>query len=312
MKVLIAEDDPINNRLLKTLLFRWGFDVVTADDGVQACRILDQEDGPQIAVLDWVMPELDGLEVCRRLREREKGGDRYTYVIMLTGRSDREDIITGIDAGADDYIVKPFDTKELNARLHTGQRIIDLQTALRAANKKLLFLSRLDPLTGALSRNAILDDLDLAMYRSKRERKSLGISLVDVDNLKGKNESYGRGAGDLLLQDCVRRINSCLRRTDGLGRLGGDEFLVILLGVDFTVGTIVCQRIKQAVSGQEVTFNNYSIPVTVSQSLAVWDGKAGIDELIVSAQQTLAATKDRGANRVEKVPSIGTTMNPAA
>jgi two-component system, cell cycle response regulator len=305
MKVLIAEDDPINTRLLRTLLFRWGFDVETADDGLHACRILEQEDGPQMAVLDWMMPGLDGLEVCRRLREREKGGDRYTYVIMLTGRSGQEDIITGIDAGADDYIVKPFDTKELNARLHTGQRIVDLQTALRTANKKLLFLSRLDPLTGALSRSAILDDLDLAMYRSARERKSLGISLVDMDNLKEKNSAFGRGAGDQILQDCVRRINSCLRRTDSLGRLGGDEFLAIMMGVDLTIGTIIGQRIQLAIGRQEIAFNDYSFPVTVSQCLAVWDGKVGIDELIASVQQTLADSKDRGANRLERVPPIG-------
>jgi len=305
---MIAEDDPVNSRFLKTLLFRWGFDVVAVDNGVEACRILEQKDVPQIAILDWVMPGLDGLEVCRRLRESERGGDRYTYVIILTGRSEREDIVTGIDAGADDYIVKPFDTKELNARLHAGQRIVDLQTALRAANKKLLFMSRLDPLTGALSHNAILDDLDLAMYRSRRERQPLGIALVDVDDLKGKNESYGRGAGDQILQDCVRRMNGCLRRTDGLGRLGGDEFFLILPGVDFAKGSLVCERIRSAVSGKEIQFGDYLFRVTVSQSLALWDGSAGVDDLVVSAQRNLAATKDRGENRLERVPLPGEAM----
>ena len=300
MNVLIAEDDPINNRLLRTLLFRWGFDVVTADDGAQACKILQEEDGPQMAILDWMMPEVDGLEVCRRLRESEKGRDRYTYVIMLTGRSDKEDIITGIDAGADDYIVKPFDNKELHARLHTGQRIIELQSALRAANKKCLLLLRLDPLTGVLSRNAILDDLDLAMYRSKREKEPLSIALVDVDNLKEKNERYGRGAGDQILQDCVRRIGSALRRSDYFGRLGGDEFLVVLLGADSDIGTTICQRIQKAVCGKKIVLGDYAFPVTVSQSLAVWDGRAGIEDIVASVQQTLAATKGRGDNRVEK------------
>jgi diguanylate cyclase (GGDEF)-like protein len=273
---------------------------VTADDGAKACKILQEEDGPQMAILDWVMPEVDGLEVCRRLRKSEKSGDRYTYIIMLTGRSDKEDIITGIDAGADDYVVKPFDTKELQARLQTGQRIVDLQSALRTANKKLLFLSRLDPLTGALSRNAILDDLDLAMYQSKREKKPLSIVLVDVDNLKEKNESFGRGAGDQVLQDCVRRIGASLRRTDNVGRLGGDEFLVILPGVDSPNGTIICQRIQKAIVGKQIVFGDYTFSMTVSQSLAVWDGKTGIEEMVASVQQTLAATKGQGDNRVEK------------
>jgi two-component system cell cycle response regulator len=293
MKILIAEDDPASNLILKSMLFRWGFDVVTAFNGSEALKILQEEDVPQIAIIDWVMPGIEGLEVCRRIREMEKGGDRYTYVVILTGRDDQEDIVTGIGAGADDYIVKPFDQEELKARLNAGQRIIELQTSLRVANKKLLSMSRLDPLTGALSRSAILEDLGLAMYRSAREKKSLSISLVDIDNLKELNERSGRGAGDRILQASVHRINACLRRTDIFGRYGGDEFLVILPGVDFDTGVAICHRIQNTIS------ENAS-PVTVSQSLAVWDGKAGIEELIAFAEHTLLATKTNGRSRVVK------------
>jgi two-component system, cell cycle response regulator len=303
MKVLIAEDDHENNLFLKNLLFRWGFDIVTAFNGVDAWRILQEEDAAQIAVLDWMMPGMDGLEVCGRIREREKGRDQYTYVIMLTGRSDKEDIVTGIDAGADEYIVKPFDKNELRARLQTGQRIIELQTALRVANKKLLIMSRLDPLTGVLNRSAILDDLDLAMYRSTRDKKSLSISLVDIDNLKEMNGRYGRSAGDQILQDSVRRINTCIRRTDCLGRFGGDELLVIMPGVDFVTGMASCHRIQNAISEKKIVIHEDSFPVTVSQSLAVWDGKASIEEFIASAEHALLVTKPHGRNRVEKADS---------
>ncbi len=300
MKVLIAEDDPASNVLLKSLLLRWGFDIVNAFDGTEAWKALQGEDTPQIIILDWMMPGMDGLEVCRRLREMEKGGDRYTYVIMLTAKGDSEDIVTGIDAGADEYIIKPFDKGELRARLRTGQRIIELQTALRASNRKLLLMSRLDPLTGALNRSAILHDLDLAVYRSRREQKPLSISLVDVDNLKELNARSGRAAGDRILQDSVRRINTCLRRTDCFGRYGTDEFLVILPGVDLDTGMGVCLRIRDAISEKEIIVNDRALPVTVSQCLAVWDGKADVQEFIASAERTLQATKTRGSNRVEK------------
>jgi len=301
MKVLIAEDDPASNALLKSLLLKWGFDVVNTFGGVEAWKALQREDTPQIAILDWMMPGMDGLEVCRRVREQEKGGDLYTYVIVLTAKSDREDIVTGIDAGADEYIVKPFDKEELRARLRTGQRIIELQTALRVANRKLLLMSRLDPLTGALNRNAILDDLDLAFYRSEREKKPLSISLVHVDNLKKLSQSAGCAAGDRILQDIVRRINARIRRTDYLGRYGTDDFLVVLSGVDLNTGMGVCRRIRDTISEKEIPVNDHSLPVTVSQCLVVWDGKAGAQEFIAAAENTLSATKTRGRNRLEKV-----------
>ena len=302
MKVLIAEDDPASNALLKSLLLKWGFDIANSFDGMEAWKVLQRqgEDTPQIAILDWMMPGMDGLEVCRHIREREKGGDLYTYVIVLTAKGDREDIVTGIDAGADEYIVKPFDKEELRARLRTGQRIIELQTALRVANRKLLLMSRLDPLTGALNRNAILDDLDLAFYRSRREKKPLSISLVDVDNLKELNQRDGRAAGDRILQDIVRRINARIRRTDCLGRYGTDEFLVVLSGVDLKTGMGVCRRIRDTIGEKEIAVNDHSLPVTVSQCLALWDGKADAQEFIAAAESTLSATKTRGRNRVEK------------
>ena len=301
MKVLIAEDDPASNALLKSLLLKWGFDVVNTFGGVEAWKALQREDTPQIAILDWMMPGIDGLEVCRRIREQEKGGDLYTYVIVLTAKSDREDIVTGIDAGADEYIVKPFDREELRARLRTAQRIIELQTALRVANRKLLLMSRLDPLTGALNRNAVLDDLDLAFYRSEREKKPLSISLVHVDNLKKLSQSAGCAAGDRILQDIVRRINARIRRTDCLGRYGTDDFLVVLSGVDLNTGMGVCRRIRDTISEKEIPVNDHSLPVTVSQCLVAWDGKAGAQEFIAAAESTLSTTKTRGRNRLEKV-----------
>jgi len=305
LKILLAEDDSFTNIQLKKLLLRWGYDIETAFDGEEAWRILQQEKAPQIAILDWIMPKMDGIEVCRRLREREKDGSRYTYVIILSAKTEKQDIVTGMDMGADDYIVKPFDKEECRARLQAGQRIIERLEALHVANKRLLLMSRLDPLTGAMSRNAILDDLDLALYRAVREKKTLSVALVDVDNLKDINSQYGRTAGDLILQAGVRRIHSCLRRTDSFGRCGGDEFLVILLGTPLDSGLGVCRRIQNTVNEMGVVFNGATLSVTVSQTLAVWDGKAGLGELLDCLEHKLADTKDNGANRLELIESCG-------
>jgi two-component system cell cycle response regulator len=301
-KILIADNDAAGAIHLKKLFFRWGFDVVTTSDGADAWRILKGENSPQMAVLDWEMREMGGPEICRRLREKERGGNQYTYVIMLASSGEKRDVVAGIDAGADDYMVKPFDKDELRARLHAGERIIESQKALLVANKRLLIMSRLDPLTGALSRNAILDDLDLAMYRAARENIQFSISLVDLDDLKQINERYGRPIGDQILQDSVRRINASLRRNDYFGRYGGDEFLVILIGAGMDKGMVVCNRIKKAVSEKNFVVNGLSLTVTASQSLAVWDGKTGVEDLLVSAERTLSETRSNGGNRLERVP----------
>jgi two-component system, cell cycle response regulator len=300
-KILIADIDAANNIPLKKLLFRWGFDVVTASDGAEAWRILKGENPPQMAILDWDMPNMDGLEICRRLREKERGGNQYAYVIMMTSRGEKQDIVVGMDAGADDYIVKPFDKEELRVRLYAGQRIIDTQTSLMVANKRLLIMSRLDPLTGALSRNAIIDDLDLAMYRTARENIKLSVVLVDLDGLKQINEQYGRQVGDQILQDSVRRINASLRRTDNFGRYGGDEFLVILTGIDKDRSLAVCKRIKKAIGEKIFVVDGLSLTVTASQSLAFWDGKAGMDDLLASVERLLSEAKGNGANQMGPV-----------
>jgi len=139
MKVLVAEDDPASRRVLEVALGRWGLDITVVEDGTEALSALQAEDGPPLAVLDWMMPGVDGVEVCRRLRASEE--NRPLYLILLTARVDREDVVVGLDAGADDYITKPFDNSELKARINVGRRVVELQQALR---------SRVDDLQNAM------------------------------------------------------------------------------------------------------------------------------------------------------------------
>ena len=165
MKVLIAEDDPISRRILEAMLVKWGYCVVTAEDGEQALEALMAQGAPPIAILDRLMPGIDGANVCRKVREKENGTEKYTYLILLTIKGSKEDIVSGMEAGADDYIAKPYDEQELRVRLSAGRRIIDLHKELTTAKNHLLEQSRTDPLTGILNRRAVLSELHAQMAR---------------------------------------------------------------------------------------------------------------------------------------------------
>ena len=307
MKVLIAEDDPASNALLNFSCSNGDSMSSTPSAALEAWKALQREDTPQIAILDWMMPGMDGLDVCRRIREREKGGISIPMSSCLPRRAQGRCRHRNRRRRGRIYR-QALQQGELRARLRTGKRIIELQTALRVANRKLLLMSRLDPLTGALNRNAILDDLDLAFYRSGREKNPLCISLVDVDNLKELNQREGRAAGDRILQDIVRRINARIRRTDCLGRYGTDEFLVVLSGVDLNTGMGVCRRIRDTISEKEIAINDGTLSVTVSQCLAVWGGvrpaprnSSPLPKAPCRQQRPAAATAWRKRNSPNKI-----------
>src|SRR6204780_2992449 len=184
-KILIAEDDPISRRLLEVFLTRWGYDVAVAASGTEALDLLDQIHAPRLAVLDWMMPGLEGVQVCRKIRERK---DRpYVYILLLSARAQKEDLLLGLESGADDYLTKPFDAQELRARLHVGQRILQLQDGLMVAGEELLFRATHDSLTGISNRAVILDALRRERSRQVRGNGSFGIVLLDVDHFKQVN-----------------------------------------------------------------------------------------------------------------------------
>ena len=166
-RVLIAEDDPVSRRLLEVFLAKWGFEVMVATNGTQALQLLERMDAPRLAVLDWMMPGMEGIQICQKLRECKERP--YVYVLLLTGRSQKEDLLAGLESGADDYLTKPFDAQELRARLHVGQRVLDLQDKLIAAGEELLFRATHDNLTGVANRGVILDALRRERSRQARE-----------------------------------------------------------------------------------------------------------------------------------------------
>lgn len=295
MRVLIAEDDPTSCRILEAMLGRWGYSVVTAADGEQALEALTMENAPRMAILDRLMPGMDGVQVCGRIRQRENGTGRYTYLILLTVKGSKEDIVSGMEAGADDYIAKPYDEQELRVRLSAGRRIIELHEELTRAKDHLFEQSRTDPLTGILNRRAVLAELNAEMARCYREGSALSVALLDIDHFKSVNDTYGHAAGDVVLKGCVKQIESALR-CDKFGRIGGEEFLVVLPGTDSVTLPLICNRILSAIDSDAVVFNEDAVRVTASIGAAVWDGKESVDILLSRSDKALYLAKESGRN----------------
>ncbi|MFQ5480467.1 MAG: diguanylate cyclase [Thermodesulfobacteriota bacterium] len=296
MKILVAEDDSTSRRILGAVLTKLGYDVVSVTDGVEAWEEFKKDSPPRIAVLDWMMPGLTGLEVCAKIRAT--GSEEYTYVVLLTSNSSHEDIVEGMKAGADDYIVKPFNRSELEARVKAGLRIINLQSELLLAKEKIRIQSRTDALTGIANRRAVFDHLDAELKRSERDKKSISIAMLDLDHFKDINDTYGHQAGDAILTECVARISGSIRPYDFIGRYGGEEFLLVLPGTDESNAMIVCERILGRVQAEPVIYNGISIPCTLSIGLATWSGREDVDKLIEASDKALYMAKEKGRNRV--------------
>ena len=304
MKVLVAEDNLTTRTMMAAILKKWGFDVVAAVDGEEAWAILQEADAPRMALLDWEMPGLDGVEICRRMRERETVGNAYTYLLLLTSRKDQQDIVTGIEAGADDYVVKPFDRHELHARMRTGQRIIELQIELYRLQEKFHHLSRTDPLTGCLNRRAILERLDAELARARHDRKPLGVAMLDIDHFKSINDAHGHAAGDEVLCGLVRRLECEMRLSDMFGRIGGEEFLMLWSATDHDGIRIVAERIRVCVEQPFFPVGGGQFPVTVSIGVTTSDGDEPPETAMARADEALYAAKQNGRNRVESAGGI--------
>jgi two-component system, cell cycle response regulator len=298
-KILIAEDDPVSRRLLEVFLTRWGYQVEVATSGTQALELLEQVDAPRLAVLDWMMPGLEGVQVCRKIREHK---DRpYTYILLLSARGQKEDMLVGLGSGADDYLTKPFDAQELRARLHVGRRILQLQDGLMAAGEELLFRATHDSLTGISNRGMVLDALRRERSRQVRGGGSFGIILLDVDHFKYVNDTYGHQCGDAVLQEVTRIMTASVRAYDTVGRYGGEEFLIVVPTADAASVFGLSERIRHTIESKPVATDAGEISITVSLGLAVSSDGAPLDpEIMLSTADTaLYRAKEGGRNRSE-------------
>ncbi len=299
MKILVAEDDLVTRRMLQAYLEKWGYEVVTVADGEQAWHILQQPDTPRLAILDWMMPEKDGMTICGEVRRLNI--QPYIYLILLTSKKFQEDVIAGLEAGADEYLTKPFDPYELRARLRTGARIMELQDSLIEAREALREQAMHDSLTQLLNRRATMDLLQSELSRATREKKPLTVMMVDIDHFKTVNDRFGHLVGDGALCEVSRRLKLSSRSYDTVGRYGGEEFLVVAPGCDTSPGLVQAERLRKVVCSQPIMFKDLSFDVTISVGVAtLHDPKTQcIEALLSAADQALYRAKSAGRNRVE-------------
>lgn len=299
MKVLIAEDDAVSRRVLEEFLRKWGYQVIAVKNGADAWAILNAQEPPRIAILDWMMPELEGVEICRRVRAIS--GHPYTFLILLTAHGQKQSLLAGLKAGADDYLSKPFDADELRARLKVGERILRIQDELIAARDALHFQATHDLLTGIASRGAAMDFLSRELSRGFRERRAISVVLIDIDHFKRINDRYGHLAGDTVLQELAQRMLKCIRPYDCLGRYGGEEFLVVLPSSGEEGGLRAAERIRKSIEATPVHTPEGQIPVTASFGMVTTDPSRvqNPQELLRSADVALYRAKELGRNRVE-------------
>ena len=299
MKILIADDDPLSRRLLEKTLERVGYEVISVPDGRQAVKSLSATDAPRLALLDWMMPELDGPGVCREIRNRRD--QNYVYIILLTSRQSKEDTVEGLESGADDYLVKPFNADELKARLRTGERILHLEDRLVEAREHMRFKATHNHLTTLWNRAVIMDLLGRELTRSQRENGCTAILLGDLDHFKSVNDNYGHLAGDQVLREVARRLLLSVRSYDYVGRYGGEEFLIVLNNCRPDSTFARAEEIRKTICTRPIQTDAGPLGVTMSLGVLLsrdW-GKRPADELMREVDASLYAAKAAGRNCIK-------------
>ncbi|PYP92573.1 MAG: diguanylate cyclase response regulator [Candidatus Angelobacter sp. Gp1-AA117] len=299
-RVLIVEDDAVSRRLLHKLLEQWKYDVIELEDGAEALKILRSKDAPKLAIVDWMLPGLNGPDVVRQLRSFQAAS--YTYVLLLTSKSEKSDILQGLDSGADDYLTKPFDAQELRARLRVGERIVDLHERLTDALSASEFRASHDGLTGLYNRSMILNLLDREAARCERAATPLGVILADIDRFKAINDSHGHAAGDQVLLEVAGRMQSSLRSYDFLGRYGGEEFLIVAPDCSSEAIQEVAERVRQSVAKSPISVAGANLTVTISLGASLAPGSENLRALLKRTDLALYAAKRQGRNRSTFMP----------
>jgi two-component system cell cycle response regulator len=299
--ILLVEDNPVSRKIVEKTLVKAGHDVTTAGTGREALALFKKTFFP-IVLTDWMMPEGDGLELCRIIRNTSSEG--YVYIILLTARDSKDDIVTGLKAGADDYLNKPISPPELIARLNTGLRVLELEKSLKAANEEIRTLSITDPLTVCLNRGYMNEHLPEEITRSKRYNRPLVLIMCDIDHFKRVNDSHGHQTGDLVLIEFAKQIRETLREDiDWIVRYGGEEFLLVLPETEFRGGCSMAERLRKNISLAELRAREHRIRITASFGVIGFDpsgadDKITMDDMIARADEYLYQAKAEGRNRV--------------
>ena len=304
MKVLIADDEMVSRLLVQAAVDGLGHESVVAADGTAAWHLY-LEHQPQVVISDWLMPGMDGLELCRRIRAHEGAG--YAYLMLATVRRERDDVMKGMEAGADDYLVKPLDPFDLHTRLVAARRVTALHSQLdkyrqelERANDELAHVARTDALTRLRNRLALQEDLEMLHARSQRYGRSYCVAMCDVDNFKSYNDTRGHQAGDEALEAVGETLATHVRLGDGVYRYGGEEFLVVLPEQDLESGVAAAERLRRAVEALGIRHPGSDGVITVSCGVTGFDGDRVVstDALLKEADAALYHAKSAGRNRV--------------
>jgi diguanylate cyclase (GGDEF)-like protein len=301
MKILIAEDNKISRRMLEKVFDGYEYEVISACDGDEAWKILEEPDHPRLLVLDWMMPGITGVEIVRRLRERPDG---HTYYIMiLTSLDTPADISFALDGGADEFVSKPYHADALRARSNVGRRIVNLHSTLsekmrmlEEANATISHLAATDELTGLYNRRFFNESLTKYLSASKRHSFHISVIMTDVDKFKAVNDTYGHSAGDRILKICAGTMSSQARTEDIVARWGGEEFIVLLPYTNLEGASIVAERIRVALASDCLAGSSMS--VTASFGVAELQDGEDAEALLRRADRALYRAKDEGRNRV--------------
>lgn len=307
MKLLLVDDEELSMAYLKEVVKPWGYEVITASDGRQAWGLLENEQEPVLAVVDWVMPDIDGIELCRRIRDRAQGN--LIYVIMLTVRSDKEGLVLALNSGADDYISKPFYAEELKSRLQVGRRMLEYQYTLSCltdeliqANQELHRMVAIDGLTGIPNRRHFEERYKEEWRRAVRDGIPLAVIMIDIDYFKKYNDFYGHIAGDNCLKQVAQVLSDTISRAgDLVARCGGEEFVVLLPNTDSVGAVVVAEALRSAVNRLALAHcGSSSQLLSISLGVAAGLPQQGDNsaELLKKADRALYQAKAAGRNNV--------------
>lgn len=299
LKILIVDDEPTTRAALQLLLEKSGYDVIATGDGVEALDYLNNDDDPaQLIVADWMMPKMDGLELCRKIRSHQTLP--YCFIILLSIRTESKDIVRGLNAGADDYLMKPYNSDELQSRILTGARILRLQRELESANQRLRIKASTDGLTSLLNRNAIMSVLNDELARAQRDGTTMAVVMSDIDHFKKVNDRHGHIAGDQVLTEYASRITAGLRAYDSVGRYGGEEFMLIMPNIPEDAAKDVVERLRNNVESLQFNADGKKLTVTSSFGIAWGHPKHFGDQndFIRIADTMMYQAKNNGRNCV--------------
>jgi two-component system cell cycle response regulator len=296
MRILIADDEPVSLRMLERTLQRAGYEVTAVRNGRAAVEELCCPEGPRLALLDWMMPELDGPAVCREVRRQRS--QRHVHLVLLTSKNSKQDVVIGLESGADDYLIKPFDPEELKARLHTGLRILLLEDNLLEAREEMRYKATHDALTSLLNRGTIVELLSRELTRTRRENGCTIAVLGDLDHFKLVNDTHGHLVGDEVLREVARRLLGSVRSYDFVGRYGGEEFLLVLNNCDAKKSMERAEEIRTAVSHSPIPTSRGPLSMTVSVGVIASRGRGleTAEEFLCEVDRALYIAKAAGRN----------------